>query len=44
MSAWKKLPVAAPKAIKFRFENSIAKWLRYFTWHYGWDGRQYGFF
>lgn len=42
MSPWKKLPAAAPQNLKFWLDNNIIKWLRYYSWHYLWEGRQFG--
>lgn len=44
MAAWTKLPAAAPKDLKFMISGKIGNWLRYISWNYFWDGREYGIF
>ncbi|KAF8384410.1 hypothetical protein PRIPAC_73552 [Pristionchus pacificus] len=39
--AWNQVPAAA-KNIAFKYNGSVAKYLRYVSWQYLWGGREYG--
>uniref|UniRef100_A0A0N4ZTB2 Cytochrome b-c1 complex subunit 7 n=1 Tax=Parastrongyloides trichosuri TaxID=131310 RepID=A0A0N4ZTB2_PARTI len=41
MAPWNVIPAAA-KNIKFAYDNSAARMLRYISWKYLWGGREYG--
>ncbi|KAK5976673.1 hypothetical protein GCK32_011413 [Trichostrongylus colubriformis] len=34
--------MAASKAVKFTYNNSVVNWMRKFAWNYLWGGREYG--
>jgi len=38
----KSIPAACKQVNKFRYDNPLVNYIRYWAWNYGWGGREYG--